>query len=386
MSQINNVQIEFLLDPERQRLASKYTKLSRRLSLAELLIIGTLLPVLILSGVSVRLSQLLTIPQPWASALYFIILVMGLGIIMMPLSYYQSFILTCRYGLSNQKFSSWLADRAKATSLSILLGLGIVILIYWLLESFPSFWWFPAGLSIITVSLLLTRLTPTLLLSFFFKLEPVDDIDPKNKLMNLAKQARTRAYDVFTINLSGKSTTTNAMLAGLSNSKRIIPSDTMLQQYSPEEIEVVMAHELGHHIHRDIPKLIAAQSTITLLSFFFANLTLKTNLAASVFYGVSDVTAFPLLILVLAAIGLITIPLINIYSRSLETAVAIAALELTAKPEAFISAITKLTDKNLSDAQPNRWAELLLHDHPFYFKRVNLAYNYLKKPVGETIG
>ncbi|MCJ7514998.1 MAG: hypothetical protein MUO89_03380, partial [Dehalococcoidia bacterium] len=156
------------LNSKRQRLARKYARITRRLSLIELAVVDTILLALVFGGLSAKLSHFLYFPQPWASALYFIILAGGLGIIIMPLTYYQGFILPRRYGLSHQKFSAWLADRAKASALSLVLSLAVVILVYWLLQNFPDTWWLWTAIFLFLLSLLLTRLTPTLLLPIFF--------------------------------------------------------------------------------------------------------------------------------------------------------------------------------------------------------------------------
>jgi STE24 endopeptidase len=364
------------LDIKRQELAKKYARLMRRLSFVELALVGALLLVLVFGGVSARMSYFLSFPQPWASALYFVILVVGLGIIMMPLTYYQGFILPRRYGLSNQKLGAWLADRAKASALGVLLGLGIVIVVYWLLDRFPDVWWLWAGILLLLLSLLLTRLTPTLLLPIFFKLEPLGDAELKRRLMNLAKRAQAQIVGVFTMDLSSKGTTANAMLAGLGKTRSIIFSDTLLQQYNSEEIEVILAHELGHHLHRDIPKFIAVQAVMVLLAFYLAALVLKASLMPLDFQGIADVAAFPLLFLSLAAFGLMVTPLINAYSRYVERSADEAALELTANPQAFITAMAKLTEQNLIVADPSRWVEFLFYDHPPYTKRVDLASRY----------
>jgi len=364
------------LDIKRQELAKKYARLMRWLSLVELAVVGAVLLVLVFGGVSARMSYVLSFPQPWASALYFVILAVGLGIIIIPLTYYQGFILPRRYGLSTQKLGAWLADRAKASALGLLLGLGIVIVVYWLLDRFSDIWWLWAGILLLLLSLLLTRLTPTLLLPIFFKLEPLDNLELKQRLMNLAKRAHAKTVGVFTMDLSSKGTTANAMLAGLGKTRSIILSDTLLQQYSSEEIEVILAHELGHHLHRDIPKLIAVQAVMILLAFYLADLVLRAGLLPLAFQGIADVAAFPLLLLSLGTFGLIVTPLNNVYSRYLETSADEAALELTADPQAFITAMTKLTDQNLAVADPSRWVELLFYDHPPYTKRVGLARRY----------
>ncbi len=367
------------LDSKRQQLAKEYARLVRRLYFVELAVVGVLLLALIFGGVSVKLSYFLAFSQPWASALYFVILVIGLGIIMMPLTYYQGFILPRRYGLSNQKLGAWLADRAKASALGFLLGLAVVILLYWLLDRFPGIWWLLAGISVLLLSLLLTRLTPTLLLPIFFKLEPLGDVELKQRLMNLAKRAQTQIVGVFTMDLSSKGTTANAMLAGLGKTRSIILSDTLLQQYTAEEIEVILAHELGHHIHRDIPKLIAVQAVVVLIAFYLSDLVLRVSLVPLGFQGIADVAALPVLFISLAVFGLIVTPFINAYSRYVETSADEAALELTDKPQAFVTAMTKLTDQNLNVADPSRWVELLFYDHPPYNKRVDLAQRYNMK-------
>jgi STE24 endopeptidase len=370
---------ESCLDIERQEKAKEYAKLMKWLSLVELVVVGALLLVLVFGGISAKLSYFLIFPQPWASALYFVILVVGLGIITMPLTYYQGFVMPHRYGLSNQRIGAWLVDGAKASALVILLGLAIVIVVYWLLDRFPDIWWLWAGILLVLLSLLLTWLTPTLLLPLFSKLEPLGDVELRQRLTNLAERARTQTGGVFTIDLSSKGTTANAMLSGLGKSRSIILSDTLLQQYSTEEVEVILAHELGHHLHRDIPKLIAIQAVIVLLALFLVDLILKASLIPFGFQGISDVAAFPLLTLSLAVFGLVIMPLVNTYSRYIETSADEAALELTANPKAFVTAMTKLTDQNLAVAKPSRWVEFLFYDHPPYTKRVSLARHYLQE-------
>jgi len=367
------------LSSRRQKLARQYAGLMRRSSFTQSAIVGVIFLVLVFGGLSVRLGHFLAFPQPLASALYFIILAIGMSLILMPLNYYQGFILPHRYGLLHQKFTAWLVDRAKASALSFLLALALVVVLYWLLDNFPDSWWLWAAIVLFLLSLLLTRLTPTLLISIFFKLEPLTDKKLKKKLTNLAKRARAPILGVFTINLSSKSTTANAMLAGFGGTRRIVLTDTLLQKYNPDEIEVILAHELGHHLHKDIPKLIAVQAMMILLGLYVSNLVLKAGVIPLGFSGVSDVAALPLLFLLVAVFTMIITPLTNSYSRRVEASADGAAIELTANPRAFISAMTRLTNQNLSVADPDRWTELLFYDHPPYTKRVNLAKKYSAK-------
>ncbi len=376
--------IEPPLDAERQRKAREYNSLSRWLSVIEVVMMGALLMVLMFCGVSSWLSQFLVFDQPWASSLYFVILIVGLGIITLPLTYYRGFVLPHRYGLSNQKVRQWLTDVAKASALGIILGQVAVIVVYLLLEYSPNLWWLWASILLWLLGLLLTRWTPTVFLPMFFKLEPLADDDLKQRLLNLAGRARASIRGVFTMDLSSKSTSANAMLAGIGKTRRIILSDTLLQRYTPEEIEVIMAHEMGHHIHRDMPKLLAVQGGILLLAFYLADLALRNGVIPLGFRDVADVAAFPLLALVLVAFSLVISPLVNVYSRYLEALADETALGLTANPGAFITVMSKLIEQNLGVANPSRLVEILFYDHPSYIRRVDLARRYAKYSLQEV--
>jgi len=364
------------LDTERQQKARQYSKLTWRLLFIELGIGIVLLLALLLSGASAKLAEFLVFPLPWSAALYFLILAFGLGIMMAPLGYYQGFVLPHRFGLSHQKLASWLADRTKALALGLLLAVGLIIAAYWLIEFLPSLWWLAAWVIVLLVSLVLTLLAPTILVSLFFKSEPLPDGELKQRLACLAQRAGIDIKDIFTINLSSKSTTANAMLGGFGKTRRIILSDTMLKEYSPEEIEVALAHELGHHLHHDIARLFWVQAMAFLLAFYLANLALEGGVALFPYHTIGDIAGLPWLLMVLLALFLILRLPLNWYSRHIELAADKAALELSDNPEGFINLMTKLTDQNLSEAEPVHWERVLFRDHPSYNERVKLAYEY----------
>ena len=361
-------------DPARQQKAREYSKLSRRLLFFELGIGAILLLALLFTGVSARLVSFLPFASPWSAALYLLILVSGYGIIVAPLGYYQDFVLPHRYGLSTQNVLGWLKDKAKSLPLGLLLGLCLVTVIYWLMERLPSLWWLAVGLIMFLLTLFLTWLAPTLLISLFFKLEPLKEGELKERLANLASRAKVDVKDVFSMNLSSKATTANAMLSGWGKSRRVIISDTLLQSYSFDEIEVTLAHELGHHIHHDIPKLMLIRTVAFLLAFYLTSLALMAGVVLFSFHGISDVAGFPWLVLVLAVFMLLLQPLLNWYNRRIELAADEAALKLSNNPQTFIGLMTKLTDQNLIEAEPGKWTKILFYDHPTYNERVKLAY------------
>jgi STE24 endopeptidase len=370
---------EQTLDELRQKKAREYARITRRLFFIDLALGAIFLLVLLFSGLSSGLRNFLDFPQSARVALYFLIAVISYGIISAPLDFYRGFILPHRYGLSHQSLKSWLADEAKGGILALTLGTTLVVVIYLFLDTFPQTWWLLAFAFMVLVTVVLTNLAPVLILPLFFKTEPLADQELRKRLLSLAERSHIKIRNVFQIRLSSKTTAGNAMLMGWGNTRRIVIGDTMLQRYTPEEIEVVMAHELGHHRHGDIVRLMAAQSALMLLGFYLMNLMLNWAVPRLDMSGISDVAALPLLALVGASFALLLMPLSNAYSRHLEESADRYSLAATKNPEAFAAMLTKLTDQNLSESEPSRWSELLFYDHPPYSKRLELANRYRKE-------
>ncbi len=369
------------VDPQRQAQAREYSKLTRRLLYLEMAVGAVFLLAVLLSGLSSGLRNFLAFPQSARVALYFLILVLSYTTITVPLSVYRGFILPHRYGISHQSRRSWLADEAKEMGLGLALGTALVIVIYLLMQAFPQTWWLLAFAFIALLSVVMTRLAPVLILPLFFKLAPLNDTEMRQRLLSLAERCQIKIKDVYQIDFSDKMSTGNAMLMGWGKTRRIAISDTLLLHYTPEEIEVIMAHELGHQRHKDIARLIAAQAILMLLGFYLINLTLNWAAPRLDLDGVSDVAALPLLALVLAALALVLAPLVNAYSRRLEEAADNYALTATNNPDAFTTMLTKLTNQNLADSEPSRWIELMFYDHPPYYKRLELAQRYRREKV-----
>jgi len=235
----------------------------------------------------------------------------------------------------------------------------------------------------------MANLTPVLIIPLFYKLKPLANESLKEKLTDLAEKAKTKILGIFEIEFSRKTRKANAMLAGLGNTKRIILGDTLLNNFSEDEIEAVIAHELGHFYHKHIWKMIATASVLTVAGFYIANLALTGLLNTFGYLGLRDVTdvaAFPLLMLSLFLFSLVTMPLNNSLSRALERQADRFALTTTDKPGAFIAGMQKLAKQNLADTEPPPLIELLLHSHPSIGKRVRMAQQYTdekKKPEPE---
>ena len=363
-------------DPARQQKAREYGKLVRRGSFVKLGIGLALLVALLSTPASAALANRLPFSLPWSAAIYLLALAAGYEVIVAPLGYHFGFVLSHRYGLSKQNLASWLRDRGKGVGLQLSLGLALVIVVYWLIENEPALWWLIAAAIMFLGSVILTWLAPTFLIPLFYKLRPLEEGELKQRLLHLARKAGVSIKECLIMDLSSKATTANAMLTGCGKTRHIIVTDTLLQGYSWDEIEATLGHELGHHLHRDIPKLTGIQAVTFLLAFFVASLALKAGVVLFSLQGISDIAGLPWLILILAMLVLLLQPALNWYSRRLEGAADETALKLTEKPQAFITLMTKLTDQNLAEAEPGRWTKLLFYDHPTYNERIRLANNH----------
>jgi STE24 endopeptidase len=196
------------------------------------------------------------------------------------------------------------------------------------------------------------------------------------RLINLTDQAGTRVRGVYKFDMSRRTKAANAAIAGLGNTRRIILGDTLINEFTSDEIETVLAHELGHQVHRDIPIGILVDSVITLGGLYLASLVLEWGVVVFGFESISDVAAMPLLALVVGVYGLVTMPLENAYSRQRERRADEYALKLTGKGTAYASALTRLANQNLADADPEAWVEILLYSHPALNKRIAMAEDY----------
>lgn len=366
------------LDTEKQQEAKAYAGTMRRLLLAELLLAGAVVLVLLFTPLSIGLRNLLSLPQPLRVALYFIVLTVCVSIVFVPFTFYGGFVVPRRFGILTQGLREWLVDDLKSDGMGLLLGTAVIVFIYWLLGALPELWWLAAAGCVVLLAVVLTNVAPVLIVPLFYKSEPLTDEELRERLERLAEKAGTRVRGVFTIDLSSKGTMGNAALVGMGNTRRIVLGDTLLDEYSPDEVEVIMAHELGHHAHRDIVKLMAIQAAFVVGGFYLAHLALEASVAWFGFGGIDDVAAFPLLATVMAVLALALAPLRNAYSRRIERAADAYALAMTDKPREFITAMTKLANQNLAEARPGRWVEVLLYDHPPYYRRVAMAEGYAK--------
>jgi STE24 endopeptidase len=357
--------------------ARSYNRIHRWLGIADFILGFALLTVVLLTGWTGTLRDIAyrAAYQNYTLAVFlYVLMLMVIGKLLGAGLDYYGFRLEHRYNLSNQSLTAWLLDEAKGFLVGLVLG-GIVIeLLYSILRHFPQHWWLVAWAVFLGLFVLLAQLAPVILFPIFYKFEPLDNEDLKQRLVHLGERAGTRVRGVYKWNLSEKSKKANAALTGLGSTRRIILADTLLNNFSPDEIEAVLAHELGHHVHRHILKSIGMQAATTFVGFWAANWVLHYAVdRLHMFETLSDFANLPLLVLVSTVLSVLLLPALNAYSRYNERQADRYAFESIANVDPFISSMNKLAEQNLAERTPSKWVELLFHSHPAISRRVAAA-------------
>jgi len=369
------------LDPQRQQQAKQYARLGRRLWLVDSLFSFLYAMAWLFFGWAHELRNWLSTftSNEWLLVAMFVAIFGGFYYLLnLPLSYYGGFILPHRFDQSNQTFKDWVIDIIKGVAVGAPLSLILLELLYLALRVTGDLWWLWAAAGLLVFNVLLSNLAPILIMPLFNKYVPLDDEHKElaDRLLALAERARTKVRGVFKFDMSKRTKAANAALTGIGNTRRIVLGDTLINEFTPDEIETVLAHELGHHVHRDIPFLITIGTISTTLSLYLTSLALNWAIAYFGFASIADVAAFPALGVIIGAYGLITMPISNAISRWRENMADDYALQSTGKSEAFASAFTRLANQNLGEVDPERWVVLMFYSHPPLGERIDKARNW----------
>jgi STE24 endopeptidase len=362
---------------------SRYHRQRRQAAVASLALTAALLIALVVSGASVALRDWALwsagaapagLPRHLLAASFFVLALYVLEeIVSLPLAIYRGYLLEQRYGLSRETFGVWLRDHVKASLIGLLFALIAAIAVYTAIAVAPSWWWVGAAAMAAFAAVLLTIILPTVLLPLFYRLEPLDRPELRDRLIALARAHRVRTLGVYVWGLGEKTRKANAALVGLRGTRRILLSDTLLADYSDDEIEVILAHELAHHVHHDIRKAIAFEAVVAAGAAYCADLAVRA-MGPSVGIGpAGDLAALPLLLLGAGAASVISVPLANALSRRNERLADRFALQITRQPAAFISAMRRLGAQNLAEERPSAIARMLFYTHPPVDERIAFA-------------
>ena len=356
--------------------SKEYQKVKNRLFFFSLALDGVLLLIFFYSGLSVSLKDIIlgfTDNKIIVNAIYVLAFCAGFYVIHFPLHIFSGFVWEHRFGLSNQKFFAWLQDELKGAGLNLFFAFVLIEVIYFFLGNFPRHWWVAAGMFWIFFSFILAKVTPEIIIPLFFKYQQIDNEKLRSRIFELFKKCQVSLTNVYAIDLSRKSNKANAFMCGLGNNRRVVLSDTLLKEFSDEEIEIVVAHELAHYKRKDIAKLLLSNSCVIFLGFFLIHLYFRYAVSAHQLSALDDISFLPIVLLCFSLFVFLTAPAINGYSRHIERLADKFAIQQTRNPAGFVSMIQKLGQMNLAEFEPNKFIEIFLYDHPPIAKRIAYA-------------
>ena len=304
------------------------------------------------------------VAAPATVALYVIAVCVGAELLGFPLAAYRGHVLERRYGLSPASFAQWLFDYAKASALAAALAVVAASVAYAALRSLPAWWWVVTSLALTSGSIVLAYAAPVVLFPLFFKFRALERPPLVHRAVSLAERAGAPVLGVYEWRLGERSRTGNAALVGLGGTRRILISDTLLDGYSDDEIEVILAHEIAHHVHGDLWKALAVDAVLMLGALACAHVALRAATGLGGVRAPGDVAGLPVLLLAVGAWSLATMPVANAVSRAHERRADRFALDLTQNPGAFVSAMKRLGAQNLADEQPSKATAWWFHSHP----------------------
>jgi len=303
------------------------------------------------------------------------------SILFAPVNYYTEFYLEHKYNLSNQTFLKYIIEHLKGLLVSIVIGVPILIFFFYVLNEFGSLWWLPLAVGLFIISVVLGRIAPVLILPIFYKITPIDNDELKSRIEKLAKGAGIKVQNVYKFDMSKNTKKANAAFTGLGKSKRILLGDTLLENYTQDEIETVIAHEMGHYKKKHIIKNIIIGTVTSFLTLFLIAFLYENTIGLFGFDSITEIAALPFLSLWGAVIGLIQSPFNNILSRKFEYEADEYAVTATSKPGPYISTLKKLTEQNLADKDPHPFVEWFFYSHPSIKNRIRA----LKKFVDDNL-
>uniref|UniRef100_A0A832G2V4 M48 family peptidase n=1 Tax=Ignavibacterium album TaxID=591197 RepID=A0A832G2V4_9BACT len=364
--------------------SKKYNNIKLAIGISETVLVFILTFLFVYSGYSRKLSDIL---YSYSDSDYLVLILFTVitgavaSVIFFPLNFYSSYILEHKYKLSNQTLLKYFFESLKSTLVSGVIGIPILLLFYFILKEFGDYWWLVFAIAMFFISVILSQIFPILIFPIFYKVKPIEDEELKERIKNLAADAGLKVQNVYSFDMSKNTKKANAAFTGLGKTKKIILGDTLLSSYSKDEIETVIAHELGHYKKKHIIKNIIFGTANSFIMFFVISVLYKASLSWFGFSSITEIAALPLLTLWAMLIGLIQTPIGNMLSRKFEFEADQYAIEATNKPLSFIHTLNKLTEQNLGDKEPHPFVEWFFYSHPSIKKRIAAIENFAKEKM-----
>jgi STE24 endopeptidase len=365
------------VNPSREK---AYNRIKLRLSIADIVLNLVIIALLAFSGISPLIVDFVSryVSNDYLLFFFFITVVGTIySALDFPFDFYGGFVIEHRFNLSNQTATAWFIEKLKGAAIGIVVGVPVAMVFYLFLKLTGWLWWLWFSLFIFFISVFLARIAPVIIFPMFYKFKELESDEIRERITGLLEGQGISITGIYSFNLSKDTKKANAGFTGIGRSKRIILSDTLIEQFTADEIAVVFAHEMGHYKKRHIVKSIVLGSASIFVSFFLCGELYRLTLAVMGYAHVYEIAAIPVLFLYLSLFSLVTMPLSNALSRLYEREADRFALDATRDRASFISTMEKLAEMNLADRDPNPVTEFMFYSHPSIKKRIAFARSHV---------
>jgi STE24 endopeptidase len=309
--------------------------------------------------------------------LFFACLAAGSWLVSLPVGFLGGWLVERRFGLTRQTPRGWMGDQLKGLGLSLALQPLLLSGAWAIIRRRPQDWWLVLSGLTVPLSVIFGYLAPLLIMPIFNRFTPLADEELARRIRALADRAGVQIADVFAIDMSRQSEKPNAFFAGIGSSKRIALGDTLLDRFEHDEIEGVVAHELGHQVHGDIWRLTgfaaAAGFALSWLLSRLAPTAIRRSSGQTGVDSLADEASFPVVALVMSVLGFLFAPSQAAFSRWIERRTDSYALELTGNGPAYARAMARLASTSLADPDPPAPLVFMLYSHPPVAERIRTA-------------
>lgn len=304
---------------------------------------------------------------------YVSLFTLGLVLVDLPLSFYQGFVLGHQFGLSTQTLEGWLRDLVLTLGLNLAMTLVLFVGFYGLIKLMPRRWPLLGGAVVVLITFGYTLLEPVLITPLFYQVTPVTDPDLRHRIDVMADRAGVTIDEVYVIDASSRTTTSNAYFTGFGDASKIILWDTLLAQYSPGQVDVVVAHEMGHWVYRHALLGLVLGSAGSWIFLFGLRFWLHRVWQRLGWTGPDDVAGYPYLLGVMALVALLTLPAMNTISRVVENQADDFALQISQRPADMAEMFKQAAVENLVVLDVAPWEEFVFYGHPPLRARIEKA-------------
>ncbi len=298
-----------------------------------------------------------------------------------PLAIYEGYTREHQYGLATQTFGPWAWDQTKGLMIGIVLGGILTVVLFGIVRRLPRTWWIWGAIVTCLFVVFSAMIVPVFIVPMFNKVTRLDDPKVTAPILSLARANGIPAKDVWEMDASKQTTRMSANVSGFGQTMRVTLNDNLLRRGSPEEIQAVMGHEMGHYVLNHIPKDLLFFSVVIVVSFAFLNWSLRWSLQRWgekwQIRGIGDTAVLPLVILLVSIIGFVATPLLNTHTRTTEHEADMYGLNASRLPDGFAQAAIHLGEYR--KMHPGAVEEYIFFDHPSGYNRIHDAMRWKKE-------